>query len=53
MSNPAQAVEASSAGGASGTDKSSSIDEASSAEEETPSSLDEGTVERIIQGALI
>ena len=53
MSNPAQAVEASSAGEASGTDKSSSIDEASSAEEETPSSLDEGTVERIIQGALI
>jgi len=51
MSNPAQAVEASSAGEASGTDKSSSIDEASSAEEETPSSLDEGTVERISQGA--
>ena len=27
--------------------------ETSSAEEETPSSLDEGTVERISQGALI
>ena len=35
MSNPAQAVEA------------------SSPEAETPSSLDEGTVERISQGALI
>ena len=40
MSNPAQAVEASSA------------EEGSSAEEEAPSSLDEGTVERISQGAL-
>jgi len=41
MPNPAQAVEA------------SSEEEGSSAEEETPNCLDQDTVERISQGALI
>jgi len=41
MADPAQAVEA------------SNLEEASSAEEDAPSSLDECTVERISQGALI
>ena len=44
MADPAQAVETSS------HKKASSPKEASSAEEDTPSSLDEGTVERISQG---